>query len=251
MIAAIVTDEHIASSIIMPKMAGQNTGWIPAQSFRRWLEVASTVAVLVAAVAMTWTVWKQPSAPPGRPPVEVPDKLVDVAHAARLGNDAATVALVEFSDFECPYCAQFTRETLPAIKERYIDTGLVRLVFIHLPLTIHQHAQAAAEAAACAQRQGHFWEMHDRLFVSAERLRQQDLRNYAEEIGLDLPAFEQCGNTGSPIELDIELATDLGITATPTFLVGRIRADGAVETVEVIEGAVPLERFVDAIEPLR
>jgi protein-disulfide isomerase len=89
---------------------------------------------------------------------------VDVGNAPARGSQDAPVTIVEFSDYECPFCGRFFRETLPALQTEYIDSGRVRLVYRDFPLNSHRHAQKAAEAAKCADGQGHYWAMHDLLF---------------------------------------------------------------------------------------
>jgi protein-disulfide isomerase len=101
-----------------------------------------------------------------------------------LGNPDAPVTLVEISDFQCPYCGKFARETFPQIKKEYIDAGKVKAVFKNFPLPAHTYAQKAAEAGECANEQGKFWEYQEKLFANQNALSITDLKKYAQELGL-------------------------------------------------------------------
>ena len=119
--------------------------------------------------------------------------------AAVLGKSSAKVELVEFSDFQCPFCKQFFNETYKQLKEKYIDTGKVKLVFRHFPLTsIHPYAQKAGEAAECANRQKKFFEYHDVLFQKGQSngsgLAVEDLKQYAKDHSDLRIALEQWGS---------------------------------------------------------
>lgn len=94
-------------------------------------------------------------------------KSIDIGDSPVLGESGAKVTIVEFSDFECPYCARHFTQTWPKIKSEYLDKGLIKLIFKNYPLTFHTNAQKAAEAAECAKEQGKFWEMHDKLFQAS------------------------------------------------------------------------------------
>lgn len=155
------------------------------------------------------------------------------------GPADAPVTLVEFSDFECPFCSRVV-PTLRQIEERYGKK--VRIVFRDLPLVqIHKHAAKAAEAGACAHEQGKFWEMHDRLFANQAALSVDDLKKTAAEIGLDAKAFDTCLDSGrfaNEWKEDSEVAASYGISGTPAFLVnGRM-----------LSGAQPFENFARIID---
>ena len=139
------------------------------------------------------------------------------------GPEDAPVTIVEFSDFECPACRQAAVQ-IPALLEQY--PGKIRFVFRDFPLPMHARAVPAAAAAECAHDQGKFWEMHDLLFANQRRLGDTQLRGYAEQLGLDLAAFDTCmGEPGTlgEIELDVQAGDAAGVNSTPTFIVnGRI-----------------------------
>jgi protein-disulfide isomerase len=164
---------------------------------------------------------------------------VDVGSGApTLGSPSAPVTIVEFSDFQCPFCAR-AQATLKKLRETYGEK--LRFVFLDFPLQMHPQAPKAHEAAACAAEGGQFWAMHDRLFANQARLEVADLKRYATEIGLDEQAFAACLDSGRRAdrrERDLEEGLHHGVTATPAFFInGRM-----------LMGAQPFEAFVDVID---
>jgi formate-nitrite transporter family protein len=134
--------------------------------------------------------------------------------------------LVVYGDFECPYTAAATREI-----DRLLESGAAfEVVFRHFPLrSIHPHAQAAAEAAEAAARQDRFWEMHDLLFRNQLRLEPDDLRRFAERLGLDLERFDSdlaAGTVRARIERDVETGVESGVDGTPSLFIDGRRYDG-------------------------
>jgi len=147
------------------------------------------------------------------------------------GSDSAPVELLEFSDFECPWCARFAVVQMPDIKNRLVPTGRLRVRFVHYPLSIHNKGPMAHLAAACANEQGRFWQMHDLLFENQEEwLRagnmQRLFEGYAGRIGLDGARFESCMDerrAWGQVQNDKSLGDSLGVGGTPTFLInGRV-----------------------------
>ncbi len=158
------------------------------------------------------------------------------------GPSDAPVTIVEFTDYECPYCRRYYRQTYHQLVEQY--EGEVHYVVRNYPLSIHPNARKAAEAAECAHNQGRFWEYHDHLFEHADALEPADLKSYARELGLDGEQFEQCLESGAEsetVEGDMATGRRLGIRGTPTFFVnGR-----------PLVGAQPLSAFRSAIQRAR
>jgi protein-disulfide isomerase len=145
------------------------------------------------------------------------------------GPESAKVAIVEFSDFQCPYCAQAS-ETVKKIRETYGER--VRFVFRQFPLSFHQNARAAAEAAFAAHAQGKFWPYHDRLFAHQGALDRKSLEGYAQELGLDLPAFKKGLDDKSfdpQIEADLALGKTAKVDGTPTMFINGKRAPNPTE----------------------
>ncbi|HXY40580.1 MAG TPA: thioredoxin domain-containing protein [Vicinamibacteria bacterium] len=168
-------------------------------------------------------------------PFRVP---VEVADAPVRGNPKAPVTVVEFSDFQCPFCER-ARPTVARVREVYGDK--VRWVFRHFPLGFHEQAEKAGEAAACAADQGKFWEMHDRLWATHSKLQVGDLKADAAALGLDTAAFDKCLDSGRHAELvqrDQEAGVAYGVSGTPAFFVnGR-----------PLVGAQPFEEFQKVID---
>ena len=151
------------------------------------------------------------------------------------------VILIEFADFECPFCGRFYTETLPAIEDEYINKGLVKFEVRHYPLSFHPNAQKAAESAECAREQGKFWEMHDLLFEQGVQGGVTAFKQYAQQLGLDTGKFDTCLDSGAmvaEVQKDIAEANVLGIQGTPGFLVNS----------KLISGAQPFSVFKQVID---
>ena len=184
------------------------------------------------------------------PPV---DFNVKINGAPMKGAANAKVALIEFSDFECPFCARYLRESFPKIERDYISTGKIRYVFRHYPLvSLHPRAMKASEGGECAQRQGKFWPFHDRLFANQKLLDPASLVEHARATGLEMKAFETClGGEAAPTVLaDLDVGTRAGIEATPTFLFGFIQEDGSVQVVERLVGAMPYDALQAVLDKM-
>jgi len=179
---------------------------------------------------------------------------IDLSDRPSRGEASAKVTLVEFSDYECPFCASYVRGTYPAIEAAYIKTGKVRTVFFDTPLVnLHKAAFKAAQAAACAREQGKYWEMHDRLFQSQASLEPWD--PHAEALGLDVARFRECLESGrydTRIRHDMGEGQKLGVTSTPTFMIGQASPDDStkIKVVAALRGAAPFADFKAAIDPL-
>jgi protein-disulfide isomerase len=163
--------------------------------------------------------------------------VADAGRPAR-GPANAPIQIVEFSDFECPFCFR-ANPTIAQVMSTYGDR--VRLVYRHYPLPNHPNARPAAEAAACANEQGKFWEYHDRLFASQARLGAADLKQHAAELGLDAATFNACVDARKfqqDVEADMDAAQALGVSGTPHFFInGR-----------ALSGAQPFENFKAIID---
>lgn len=178
---------------------------------------------------------------------------VGVAGRPALGTVEAPVTVVEFSDYQCPFCARFFRTTLPALKAEYVDTGKVRYVFRDFPLDqIHPQARKAAEAARCAGEQGKYWEMHDTLFQNQQALGVGQLKAHARRLALDAAGFDACldrGRFAGGVQKDLDDGIAAGVRGTPAFVVGRTRSDGMVEGT-LVTGAQPVQVFRQVIDRL-
>lgn len=169
-------------------------------------------------------------------PIVNPAELV-TANDPILGNPDAKVTIVEFSDFQCPFCRSFFEETFSEIKKQYVDTGKVRIVFRDFPLSFHPAARPAALAAQCAHDQGKFWEFHDKLFIEQAKKGNAtiefgvfDLKTWAGQLGLNRATFDACLDSEQhedDVQADIDAGTGAGVTGTPSFFVNGIQLVGA------------------------
>jgi protein-disulfide isomerase len=177
---------------------------------------------------------------------------VSVADAPTLGRADAPVTIVEFSDYQCPFCQRFFATTLPALKQDYIDTGKLRYVFRDFPLEMHPQAHQAAEAAHCAGEQGKYWEMHDGVFQNQRALAAPQLAELARAVGVDGAAFDAClfsGRQAARVDRGLADGAAAGVQGTPGFVVGKTRPGDVVEGT-LIRGAQPVETFRRTIEQL-
>jgi protein-disulfide isomerase len=164
---------------------------------------------------------------------------VSINGAPFKGSEKATITIVKFEDFQCPYC-KTVQPTYQELLKRY--NGKVRLVHKDLPLdAIHPQARQAAEAARCAAEQGKFWEYHDKLYANSPKAGVEELKSYAKEVGLNAASFDQCYGSGkfrAAVQKDLNDGAQLGLTGTPTFFInGR-----------EISGAQPVEAFAAIID---
>ena len=182
-------------------------------------------------------------AQPEQPPQQLPPERinVDLGSSPVKGESDAPVTIVEFSDFECPFCGRFFSDTLPRIESEYIDTGKVRFVYKHLPLGFHEQAVPAALASECAYEQGRFWDYHDLLLGNQESLSDANYRKWAGDLGLSQPQFNECLESRKHqgrVTSDEQQAAQAGISGTPGFLINGI----------IVSGAMPFEAFEKVIE---
>ena len=217
---------------------------------------AGVLAAAIVAAALTWAVFRVTNLLPKqlrlRALLGTEAGIIDLAAPVDAGRDhlrgpkKAPVTVVEYGDFECPYCGRAE----PAIRELLADFGDVRYVWRHLPLTdVHPHAQLAAEAAEAAAGQGAFWEMHDTLLSHQDELRPGDLIGYATDLGLDTERFAKDLRThayAARVAEDVDTA-DLGsVSGTPTFFITGQRHHGAYD-IDSLSAAVRTARAVAAI----
>lgn len=166
---------------------------------------------------------------------------VDVDDDAIKGDEDAKVTIIEFSEFQCPFCKKYYDEAYGKIIEEYVDTGKVRYVFRDFPLSFHANAQKASEAAECAHEQDKFWEYHDKLFKNQQSLDVDSLKKYAKDLGLDEDKFNACLDSGKyeqEVKDDFNDGVNYGVQGTPSFFING----------KLIAGAQPFENFKVIIE---
>jgi protein-disulfide isomerase len=168
-----------------------------------------------------------------------------------LGSPDAPLTMVEFTDYQCPFCQRFHTATFSDLKKAYIDTGKVRFYSKDLPLDFHPNAFRAAEAARCAGDQGQFWKMRDVLGSNPGKLAAENIDQYAQDMQLNMPTFRSCMELGKykdSIQADLKLAQTIGINGTPSFVIGKSTPEGVDG--EVMVGALPLGSFDEKLRSL-
>jgi len=217
---------------------------------QKWLDLAATIAVILMALGVLGNIGVirrtgSPQAQTRRPEPSVTAAPVSLKGDNIEGDPRAPLAVIEYSDFQCPFCGTFAREVLPDLREKYVRTGKALLAFRHLPLPSHQFAKKAAQGAECAAKQGRFWEMHDQLFLLQSSLSDERIRAIAQRMTLDVNAFDKCvdGGVATKINESVSFAGSLGISATPTFLIGTVQPDNTVKVFRVITGLQAFEQF--------
>lgn len=243
----------------LPHSKGSDNRW----SWEVVLRHAVPLSVLVAGVMVSASILYVGSDGAGTEAAALGDLAVDEQPAVvdheglidddpMLGDPDAPVTIVEFSDFQCPFCRRYFTDTFPEIKAKYIDTGIANLVFRDFPLSFHSAARPSAIAAECADEQGKFWEYHDKVFLEqAEQSESStvsygtdDLKRWAREVGIDGGRFDQCLDAeryADEVEGDFEDGQAAGVSGTPTFFVNGT----------LLVGAQPFTAFEQAIEAAR
>ena len=220
------------------------------------LETVSTALVIVAASGLLWTLFgkQQPAAanaPP--PPLSDVNETIEARHLTHV-EGSGPIAIVEFTDFQCPFCEKHQRETVPTLKKEFVASGKARYITMHLPLPMHQQALTAAEAAECAAAEGKFAEMYALLFEKQKELPTANLTDYAAALGLDTAVFTTClgAHAGlAKVTADETVAAALQVNSTPTLFIGRMRTDGGVHLLRRVRGAAPLSTLMEEVAKLK
>ena len=176
--------------------------------------------------------------------------------AATVGNQNAEIIIVEYSDYQCPFCRTWFSSSKGQLQSEYIDKGNVLFVYKDFPLSFHPMAQPYAEAARCAGDQGKYWEMHDKIFEEQNKygqgtisnLTKDDIKAWATELGLNAAEFNSCFDSGkysSAVQANFSEGSQLGVSGTPSFFIGTSNGTG-----QKIVGAQPYSVFKQAIDAL-
>lgn len=169
-----------------------------------------------------------------------------------IGDTQAKIAILEFSDFQCPYCKRYVDNTFTKIKAEYIDTGKVKYLTRSYPLSFHAKAQGAAIAASCAQQQQAYWKMRDALFTNMTQLSDDLYQKTATNLSLDMTQFNTCLKdeaVAKNIASDLAYGASIGVQGTPSFMVGRVTNNQLIEP-KLLVGAQNFETFAMVIEDL-
>ncbi len=245
----------VAAAAVIIALAGVwvgRTATGPAQHHAITREQADAILAELSAMRGVLEKIEQQGGPTrGQPRPPAPTTAKVAARGPTLGDPDAPVTIVEFTDYQCPYCRRFHQTTFPQLRRQYVDTGKVRWIVRNLPLGFHPDAKPAAMAAHCAGDQNRFWEMRDTLFSNSASLGRDALEGYAVALGLDREAFDRCMEANAHlerIETDASEASRVRITGTPTFVIGRSE-DDAVNGRRVV-GAQSLAVFQSEIDRL-
>jgi protein-disulfide isomerase len=188
----------------------------------------------------------------GKAPGEPTRATLNLEGTQMLGSKDAPITMVEFTDYQCPFCRQFHLTVFNDLKKNFIDTGKVRFYSRDLPLdALHPNATRAAQAARCAADQGQFWTMRNLMGANPDKLDMDHLTGFATDLKLDTLAFRNCVDSGkykNAVESDIQEASRIGAQATPSFVVGKSTAQGVDG--ELMIGALPYANFEQKLKQL-
>lgn len=221
------------------------------RAFTKWeitMNLAASAAMILASVALIWTSFRGPQRT--RPALPLPSEPVSFDGAQLKGNPNAGVVLIQYTDFQCPFCRRFARNVLPHLEERYISPGNVLFALRHLPLENHPFAARAAEAAECGGRQERFWPIHDALFAFDGALDEQFVLSQIRDVGLDEARFRECfeGEATATVDRDKTSGEKLGIRVTPTFLLGSLESSRKVRVRRVVTGVKTVTEFAGILD---
>jgi len=184
------------------------------------------------------------------------EQVVSVGPSPYKGASDATVTLIEFSDYQCPFCSRHARDVMPTLVEEYVETGKLKYVMRENPIaSIHRNAVNASMAALCAKDQNQYWDMHDVMFENQKQLGLENLKQYAADIGLETTQFNECLESQKykeQVDSDLASAAKLGVSGTPGFVLGLTdpEDDDKVLLTKYIRGAQSLPVIKQAIDDL-
>jgi len=185
-----------------------------------------------------------------KPPAPIKAKL-DLSGVNMLGSKDAPLTLVEFTDYQCPFCQHFHTTVFNDLKKNYVDTGKLRFYSRDLPLDIHSNALRAAEAARCAADQGQFWALRDAMGSNPDKLDMESLAGFAGGLKMDVGAFRSCVQSEkykNAVQTDTLEALKIGADGTPAFVIGRSTPEGVDG--ELMVGAMPYPMFEEKLKAL-
>ncbi len=174
--------------------------------------------------------------------------------AGKQGSDEAEIVIIEYSDYQCPFCRSWYSESKSQLDKEYIETGKVQFIYKDFPLSFHPMAQTYAEAARCAGDQEKYWEMHDKIFDEQNKfgqgtisnITQENIKSWATELGMNAATFNSCLDSGKyaqAIQSNFAEGQQVGVSGTPSFIIGKRNGSG-----QLIVGAQPYSVFKSAIE---
>jgi protein-disulfide isomerase len=241
----------IASSLLLFSVSA----W-PASTKEEIIELKAQVAEMQKDLAEIKKMLQQGARAEGAQKGGFSPQTVSIGESPVKGDPKAPVTIIEYSDYQCPFCARNYRDVMPILQEEYIDTGKVKFVMREYPLaTIHGNAQNAAMAALCAGDQGKYWDMHNVMFENQNQLDVDSLKGFAGTLGLDTSAFNECLDSKAKnkvVQADMASAAKLGMRGTPGFFIGRTDPDDPdkVKLTVYLKGAQPINKFREPVDQL-
>jgi len=187
-------------------------------------------------------VGRPPAAPQEEQPTRV--KLTNLGGVSMLGAKDAPLTIVEYTDYQCPFCQRFHVASFPEIKRNYVDTGKARYYSKDLPLDFHANAMRAAQAGRCAGEQGKFWELRDVMAMNPDKLDMDRIAGFGDNLKMDTKALRACVESGKykdQVQNDVLEAMKIGANGTPTFVIGKSIENGVDG--ELMVGAAPFQDF--------
>jgi len=194
---------------------------------------------------------KQQAKPPQAPEEKVIRAKLNLEGFAMLGSKDAPLTVVEFTDYQCPFCRQFHVTSFGELKKNYIHTGKVRFYSRDLPLDFHPNAMRAAQAARCASEQGQFWKLRDVMGANPDKLDMNSLLGFAADLKMNVDTFRACVESAKykdAVQTDVMEAMKIGANGTPTFVIGKSTPDGVDG--ELMVGAQPYPMFDQKLKEL-
>lgn len=220
------------------------------------IALKAQVAAMQADVAEIKKMLEEGARAPAAAPAGFSPQVINLGDSPVKGSPDAPVTLVEYSDYECPFCARHARDVMPLIQEEYVDTGKVKFAMREYPLAnLHKNATNAAIAAKCAGNQGKYWEMHDIMFANQKELGIDNLKALASSVGIDAGTFNTCldnKETERQVRGDMASGAKLGARGTPGFFLGLTDPNDPdkVNLTVFIKGAQSIDQFRASIDDL-
>jgi protein-disulfide isomerase len=194
---------------------------------------------------------RQQAQPPRPQAEQITRAKLNLEGFAMLGSKEAPLTIVEFTDYQCPFCQRFHTTAFPDLRKNYIDTGKARFYSRDMPLDFHPNAMRAAEAARCASEQGQFWKLRDVMGANPNKLDMDSLVADAADLKMDVKAFRACVESEkykNAVQTDVLEAMKIGASGTPTFVIGKSTPDGVDG--ELVVGAQPYPVFDQKLQEL-
>jgi protein-disulfide isomerase len=235
-------------ALLLPLAAQQNAAAQPDTITRQQAEEIINELRAIRQLLMQQQA-KGPAAPQAEQPLHAK---LSLDGFQMLGSKAAPLTIVEFTDYQCPFCQRFHATTFPELKKDYIDTGKVRFYSRDLPLDFHANAMRAAQAGRCAADQGKFWQLRSIMGDNPDKLDMDHLLGFAAQLKLDVPGFKSCVESGKykeAVQSDVMEAMKIGASGTPAFVVGKSTGDGVDG--EIMVGALPYAMFDEKLKSLK